>query len=94
MTAPSKYKGIDGRHIKCCDPSPKTIEAGISFRTEGPEHTPALVFHFLEDIGLTDEQTGAPLLHQAEKSMWLDRENTKELIAELRRLKFKNKKKK
>ena len=76
----SKYNGIDERQIKCCDPSETTIEAGISFDTDSNGQN-ILNFHFLQvtEIGI-DQKT---------KSMWLNKENTKELINSLRALKFK-----
>ena len=83
----SKYKGIDQREIKCCDPSIKTIEAGISFDEDRGHNT--LCFHFLDTI---DYKGGGdktePILHQVTKTMWLNKENTKELIKALQELKF------
>lgn len=81
MKKMSKYGGIDEREIKCCDKSPTTIEAGISFDVDGEQNI--LRFHFLEII------SGTNILTQTTKTMWLDKENTQELINELKKLKFK-----
>lgn len=92
----SKYKGIDSREIKCCDPSKKTIEAGISF--DNDEGQNILRFHFLDYIttsklvpsnngGVAMEQNS--ILTQETKSMWLNKENTEQLIKALKGLKFK-----
>ena len=81
----SKYEGIDQREIKCCDTNHKTIEAGISFDQEDA-NTMILRFHFLDYI---TKGNGEKILHQQTKSMWLDKENTKQLIQSLKELKFK-----
>ncbi len=83
----SKYDGIDIREIKCCDESETNIEAGISF--ERDEEQNILRFHFLDYIkyckhGELDE----PILNQFTKSMFLNYENTTELIKELKELNF------
>lgn len=75
----SKYKGLDQRQIKCCDTAKDTIEAGISFDNE--EGQDILNFHFLEYINLS----GEPILIQRNRSMWLNKENIKELIKELKK---------
>ena len=79
----SKFKGIDSREIKCCDKSETTIEAGISF--DNDEGQNILRFHFLDYIHKKD---GSKLLHQQTKSMWLNKENTEQLIKALRELSF------
>lgn len=80
----SKYQGIDSREIKCCDPSPKTIEAGISFDHDNGQNI--LKFHFLEYIESIDESK--EILTQITKSMWLNKENTQQLINALQELTF------
>lgn len=79
----SKYKGIDSREINCCDPSEMSIEAGISFDCD--ENQNILRFHFLEYI---DTENGGKILNQTTKSMWLNRNNTAQLIASLQKLSF------
>lgn len=84
--AESKYKGIDERVTKCCDPSETHHEAGISFDTNeaiggGIQHS--LRFHFLEQVG-----GPSPVLLQTFKSMWLNKENTQQLIKELQSIEF------
>lgn len=76
----SKYNGIDEREVKCCDTSDNTIEAGISFE-QLENGTNVLRFHFLELIQ-------GKVLDQRTKSMYLNKENTKELIALLSELNF------
>lgn len=66
----SKYQGIDQRQIKCCDPSPKSIEAGISFDSN------------LSVCKLLSEKT-RPL---QTKTMWLDKQNIDQLIKELQEI--------
>lgn len=79
----SKYPGIDEREICCCDSNPNTIEAGISF-DQLSDGTHVLRFHYL------DLQAGR--ITQETKSMYLDKANTKQLIAALKSLKFNKKK--
>ena len=79
----SKYNGIDSREIKCCDKSETTIEAGISFDEDECQNI--LKFHFLD---YTNKKDGSKMLHQKTKSMWLNKENTKQLIKALRELRF------
>ena len=76
----SKYKGIDNREIKCCCDNPNCSEGGISFDTD--ENINMLNFHFLDYIN------GTEILHQETKTMYLDKENTKELIKALKELNF------
>lgn len=78
----SKYKGIDSRGIKCCSDNPNSIEAGISFDYDEDKDVNILRFHFL------DYEEGK-ILNQKTKSMHLNKENTKELIKELKKLTFK-----
>ena len=79
----SKYNGIDSREIKCCDTSEKTIEAGISF--ENDEGQNILRFHFLQQM---NAKNGNNFLVQETKTMWLNKENTHQLINALRELDF------
>lgn len=80
----SKYKGIDEREIKCCDTSETTIEAGISFDIDGEQNI--LRFHFLDFI--ESGKLSNRSLVQETKSMWLNKENTQQLIRALKKLKF------
>lgn len=84
----SKFKGIDEREIKCCDTSETTIEAGISFdELENGQHV--LRFHFLDYIEHgKDGKLENPILIQRTKSMYLNKENTQQLIESLRELSF------
>jgi hypothetical protein len=63
----TKFFGIDERLIKCSDPNPDTIEAGISF-DKLEDGTNVLRFHFLE-------QLPSGILTQTTKSMHLNGEN-------------------
>jgi hypothetical protein len=72
----TKIEGIDEREIKCCDPSPTTNEAGISFDNNNGQNI--LRFHFLDLLKY--DENGKAILHQRTKSMWLNNENTKQLI--------------
>lgn len=72
----SKYNGIDSREIKCCCDNPQCIEAGISIDEN------QLVFHFLDFNSIGH-------IIQISKSMQLNKENTQQLIAQLKQLKFK-----
>lgn len=82
----SKYQGIDSRQIKCCSENTNSIEAGISFDYDDEKNVNILRFHFLSYIKV---ENNLPILHQETKSMHLNKENTKELIAALKQLKFK-----
>lgn len=83
MSKFTKYRGIDQREIDCCDPSETTIEAGISFDVlENGQNV--LRFHFLEYLDPKNKK----LLNQTTKSMWLDKDNTKQLISALQGLSF------
>lgn len=80
----SKYDGIDERVIKCCDDSSGTIEAGISFDEQEDKNDKlinVLRFHFLDYL-----PNG--MLTQKTKSMFLNKENTQQLITELQNLNF------
>ncbi|MDO8609692.1 MAG: hypothetical protein Q7R95_04035 [bacterium] len=74
----SKYGGIDSREIKCCCESQNCIESGISF--EGT----MLNFHFLDYIS---KPLGGKILHQATKSMKLNKETAQLLVNELKKIK-------
>jgi len=78
----SEYLGIDSREIKCCDKSETTIEAGISFDCDEGQHI--LRFHFLDYIIKKD---GSKIPRQETKSMWLNKENIKQLITALEAIK-------
>lgn len=67
MNTKSKYQGIDERMIKCCDPNPNTIEAGISF-DKLEDNTNVLRFHFLERLP-------SGTLNQRTKTMQLNGKN-------------------
>lgn len=82
----SKYKGIDSRKIKCSNENPNTIEAGISFDVFADDKN-YLMFHFLT-YTYSDELRNETELRQVSKAMQLNKENTKQLIKELRSLKF------
>lgn len=83
----SKYDGIDIREIKCCDESETTIEAGISF--ERDESQNILRFHFLDYVKYgKNGKLDNPILIQQTKSMFLNKQNTTELIKELKILTF------
>lgn len=83
----SKYDGIDIREIKCCDESETTIEAGISFERDDNQNI--LRFHFLDYIKYgKNGKLEEPILIQETKSMWLNKENTTELIKELKEIHF------
>jgi hypothetical protein len=85
----TEINGIDMRHIKCCDPSPDTRKAGVSFeQRDGGQHV--LCFHFLERYHKED---GTHFDHQEMRSMFLNKENRDELIAELKAMRFPRKKK-
>ena len=77
----TKYKGIDSRVVKCASDSPSTIEGGISIDED------LLFFHFLE----WQEVDEYAEYRQTTKAMKLDAENTKQLIALLKEVKFKKK---
>jgi hypothetical protein len=83
----SKYKGIDSREIKCCDPSDSHHEAGISFDVNEGQNI--LNFHYLYVINRAiNDNYDQMLTLQATKSMWLNKENTDQLIKALQDLKF------
>lgn len=81
----SKYIGIDEREIKCCDTEPDTREAGISFDYDDNKKVNVLRFHFLEEIDLIN---GNKLTDQVMRTMYLNKENTAQLIKALRELTF------
>lgn len=76
----SKIKGIDLREIKCCDTAGNTIEAGISFEYDNGVNM--LCFHFLEDY----KNTGQTI--QRTKIMYLNEQNTEQLVKALLQLDF------
>lgn len=76
----TKYKGIDSRKIKCCCENPDCIESGIDFDTDNSQNI--LRFHFLDYVKDTERLT------QKTKSMYLNKENVKELIEYLEQLEF------
>lgn len=79
----SKYKGIDSRDIKCCCNEPNCAETGISFDED--EGQKMLKFHFLHYRYINKTEK---ILEQKTKTMFLNKENTKELITALKQLKF------
>jgi len=82
-----KYGGIDSREIVCCDESNTTIEAGISFDVDQGQNI--LNFHFLDLIKFgKNGKLQKPILHEKTKSMWLNKENTEQLIKALKKLRF------
>jgi len=79
----SKFDGIDERVIKCSDKAPGTIQAGISFdKLENGQNV--LRYHFLAIPFLNGKVT------QITRSMYLNKENTAQLIKELQELTFEN----
>lgn len=77
----TKYKGIDSRTVKCGCDDPDCIESGISF--DGDNEVTYLRFHYLEYV------EGTTILTQKTKIMVLNKENTSQLINELKNLTFK-----
>lgn len=78
----SKYKGIDERIIKCCDTETNTRESGISFDYNYDRKVNILRFHFLEYIA------ECKMVDQITRTMYLNKENTAQLIKALQELTF------
>lgn len=83
----SKIRGIDEREIKCFDAGPNSREPGISFDVLS-NGTPVLRFHFLEAKEYFSNHSTFSQLKQETRSMYLNRENTAQLIAALQNLSF------
>lgn len=86
MKRKSKYKGIDERVIKCCNPfnNENSIEAGISIGDI--DGAPILNFHFLEIVNTVHSTI---FFNQTTKGMFLSRESRDQLVKELKSIKFK-----